>query len=321
MLELNDEVVDHLRRHHGVISVARLMAAGYSRTAVDKLQRHGLLVEVLQGAYRLRGMPVTFLGLCAAVCTAHPHLSIAGPSAGQLWGFRRLPIEARVVEDGALLERVHVIGPPGARPTVKRWVSVYRTNAIHDRDVVQRDDGVRLTDRPRTVLDLARFVQPIDLLSIAEQAMRDGGHTPSELRATAVDWRSPRRRWLETYLQVLDRILPGGAAESHPEVQLGDALVRAGVTGLVRQFEVHLPGYGAARFDLAVPSAQTAIEIDAFPTHQEIAGRARDQRRDRACAELGWTVIRVTPGQLGRRLPHTVAQLTTLLGGTPSSLR
>jgi very-short-patch-repair endonuclease len=72
------------------------------------------------------------------------------------------------------------------------------------------------------------------------------------------------------------------------------------VKGLVRQHRIDLPGYGAARFDLALPLFRWALEVDVFPTHAETIGRQRDARRDAAALRCGWTVRRI-PAEEYRR--------------------
>jgi hypothetical protein len=62
---------------------------------------------------------------------------------------------------------------------------------------------------------------------------------------------------------------------------VGEALTAAGVRGLVRQFEIDIPGYGPARFDLAIPKLCLAIEVDIFPNNDETIGNIRDRRLGR----------------------------------------
>ena len=105
----------------------------------------------------------------------------------------------------------------------------------------------------------------------------------------------------------------GGAARVAPEeTVVGDALAAAGLCGLERQYRIELPGDGPARFDLAVPTARLAIEIDIFPTHRETEGRRRDDWRDDAAASIDWSVERLVEGDLGQRLPATVRRLVAI---------
>ena len=293
MAHLTSAAHDHFARQHGVASVSQLLDSGLGLRQIERLERDGAIELVLRGVYRSCSVRLDELGRCAAVCLLRGDLAVAGPTAGRIWGFRRLPLD----------RRVHLIGPPASQPTISSWVRVYRTAAIHDHDVVDRPDGIRVTTRQRTAFDLARVLGPDDLLSVIEQAMRDGRLVDDDLRQVAVDWLSPRRRWARTFLLQLDRRIAGGAAESHPEVVVGEALAAAGVRGLVRQLEVDIPGYGPARFDLAIPKRRIAIEIDIFPTHDETIGRLRDRRRDAASAAMGWTTARLDRATYESGLP------------------
>ena len=305
------ESLAYLRSHHGVASGRALGDVGITPGDLRRLVEAGNLVSVLRGVYRMPTVPFDELARCAAVCAAHPGAVISGPTAGRLWGLRRLPSD----------HRVHILAPPGSHPTVEPWVVPYRTRAFHPHDVHRRDDGIAVTNRARTALDLARFVTPTDLLSIIEQVISDGRLTDHELRTTAIDWMSPRRGWIRRFLEVLDGRLHGGAAESHGEVVLGDALRAAGVRGLERQYRIDLPGYGPARFDLAVPEVRLAIEVDLHPTHFETNGRWRDHTRDLAARRIDWQVARVVAGDLGAGLPTTVRRLDQKIRDLRSKLR
>lgn len=299
MAGLNPGAHALLARQHGVASTQQLLDSGISRSQLQRLQHHGGLELVLRGAYRTPSAPITELSQCAAVCAARQDVAIAGPTAGRLWGFRRLPPD----------RRIHVIAPRASNPAIARWVVPYRTDARHDADILQRDDGIRVTSRTRTAFDLARWLGPDDLLSVIEQAAHDGRLGDDDFLDVAADWLSPRRPWAREFLQALDRRLPGGPAESHPEVRVAEALARAGVRGLVRQHCIQLPGHGDVRFDLAVPELRWAIEVDLHPRHRETMGIASDTRRDRAASAIGWSTSRITEVQYDRRFNETIAEL------------
>ncbi|WP_040493056.1 AbiEi antitoxin N-terminal domain-containing protein [Ilumatobacter nonamiensis] len=284
---------------HGVVSSHQLHAHGLSTRQIHHLAQSGQLIHVERGAYATPSVELDELGRCAAVCLARPAVAIAGPTAGRLWGFRHVQGD----------RRIHVIGPPHSQPASRPGVAVYRTAAIHGDDIVLRPDGIRVTSRARTALDLARHLSPDLLLSVMEQAMHDGNLSESEMRTVAVDWMSPQRPWLFTFLRQLERRVAGPAAESGPEVDLGQALEAAGVTGLVRQYEVELPGYGRARFDLAVPALRWAVEVDVHPVHEQTIGHTSDRRRDAGAVALGWLVNRVSRAEFRASLDTVVAHL------------
>ena len=302
MVTLSSHAHALLARQHGVASTQQLLDAGLSVRQLQRLQHDGGLELVLRGAYRTPSAPVTELSQCAAVCSARPDVAIAGPTAGRLWGFRRLPPD----------RRIHVLAPPASNPAIARWVVPYRTAARHAHDIIDRDDGIRITSRQRTALDLARWLGPDDLLSVIEQAAHDGRLTDNDFIDVVADWLSPQRPWARAFAQALERRLPGGPAESHPEVRVADALESAGVSGLVRQHHIDLPGHGEVRFDLAVPDLRWAIEVDLHPRHRESMGIASDARRDRASSAIGWTTTRITKTQYDERFSETIAEIASL---------
>ncbi len=305
------ESLAYLRSHHGVASGQALRESGLSPHDVRRLVEAGNLVPVLRGVYRMPAVPYDELARCVAVCSAHPRSVISGPTAGRIWGLRRVPSD----------HRIHVLAPPHSHPTVEPWVVPYRTQAFHSTDVVHRADGIVVTGRQRTALDLSRHVGTTDLLSIIEQVIRDGRLSDADLRSAAMDWISPRRPWIRRFLEVLDDRLHGGPAESHGEVVLGEALRAAGVKGLERQYRIDLPGYGPARFDLAVPDVRLAIEVDIHPTHFDTNGQRRDGARDLAARGIDWQVARVVSKDLGVALPATVRRLVREIRNRRLSLR
>lgn len=299
MAHVPPEIHQLFRRQYGVASTTQLLDAGLTRSQLARLTRRGDLESMMRGVFRSPSVPDTELARCLAVVLAHPLVAVGGVTAGRLWGFRRMAHD----------RRVHVIAPRHWRATTEPWCAAYRTDAIHDDDVVTRPDGIRITTRQRSALDLARSIRDPDrLLSIVEQAAHDGGLRDGDLRAVAVDWRRGRS-WVARYLRQVDRRLDGGGAESEPEVRVGAALAGAGVVGLVRQFPVDLPDYGRARFDLAVPEWRWAVEVDVFPTHRETLGRQRDERRDVAASRVGWSVRRISATDYRLRFRDVIADL------------
>ena len=298
-MHLNEQAHRLFATQHGVASVEQLEIAGLTRRQLKRLEADGAIVRVHNGAYRSPSVALDELGRCAAVCLARPTIVIAGPTAGRLWGLRRLPRD----------HRIHVLAPPASNPCVAQWIRPYRTEAFHAHDVVTRADGIRVTSRARTALDLARSLGPTDLLSVIEQVMHDGNLVEADLFEVVADWISPQRPWAWSFIRQLDRRIPGAAAESHPEVRVANALTGLGVSPLVRQFRIDLPGYGPARFDLAVPDLRWAIEVDVHPRHGETEGRWSDQRRDAAASAMGWHTSRLDRDAYEHRFARSMAEL------------
>lgn len=288
-------------RQHGVVSLGQLLGSGLTTKQVENHATNGALTGVLRGSYRSPSVGETEAMRCSEICLAHPEAVIAGPTAGRLHGFRKLPAD----------RRIHITAPCGANPsTATPWIVTFHTDAVRSKDVTQRSDGIRVFSKPRTAMDLARFVEPSDLQSIVEQAMHDGPHDDAEMIAVGADWVN-RRPWVRSYLASVQIRLGGPPAESHGEFVVGELLRRRGVTGLERQHQIVAAGR-PMRFDLAAPDLHWAIEIDIFPTHQETVGAASDRARDRAAASAGWTVSRVTRERYQYNLSDSIDDLVEL---------
>lgn len=298
MAHLPPSIHEAIRRQHGIVSATQLLDAGLTRSQIDRLRMNGVIEPYLRGAFRNPGTPESELMRCSAVTLAHPRVAVAGVTAGRLWGLRRLPRDLRV----------HVVAPRNWRATTQPWCRAYRTDAIRAADVVEHR-GIRVTSRARTVLDLTRSISDDDIVrSIMEQAAADGGLTDLDLAECATDW-TPGRPWVARYLRLVGDRLGGGAADSEAEMRVGVALRRAGVRGLVRQHAVDLPGFGAIRFDLALPSERWAVEVDLHPSHRDAVGRKRDARRDAAARHAGWRVRRVSERDYVDAFEATITQL------------
>ncbi len=113
---------------------------------------------------------------------------------------------------------------------------------------------------------------------------------------------------MRRFLAVLEQRHPGAAAESEWELRVCNALVRRGVPGLERQVWKELPGYGPARFDIAIPELQWVLEIDIHPDHG-LEGGAADKRRDRCARAIGWETERVGERDLAAGFDATIGGL------------
>ena len=105
---------------------------------------------------------------------------------------------------------------------------------------------------------------------------------------------------------------PAAPRSRIPRCRVADALRNAGVRGLVRQFRTELPGYGGARFDLAVPELRWAIEIDLHPVHRDLMGITSDRRRYDAAAAIGWSTSRIDDDAYAYRFNETIAELAAI---------
>lgn len=285
---LGSQAIAWMRSHHSTISTAALSAFGITLEQRKELVRAGVLTRVLDGAYVFNGTELTELGRCAAVCTSRPELVIAGPTAARIHVLRRAPRD----------DLIYVLAPPHSQPCREPWIRPYRTPLIFDDEIIVRPDGIRVTDPKRTTVDMTRYLKRDALLSMAEDGLAKSHYELADLQFTAARMDSPGRPWVRRFLKTLGLRAPGKPVESDPELRVLEALRHRGVHGLVKQHRIVLPGYGTARFDLAIPPLRWALEVDVHPEHRTIEGDAKDNVRDDAAERIDWFVKRVSEGEL-----------------------
>jgi very-short-patch-repair endonuclease len=292
---------------HGIVTARQLSERGFTPDRVARLVASGVLVRVIDGAYRIASHADDELARCVAVSIARPGLTVSGPTAARLWGFRRVPRDSLV----------HVTAKPHSQPARAEWVRTYRTALIGAIDIVHRSDNVRLTSRARTAVDMVRYTSSSAVISMIEQGLDQDWFDQDTVRSVAERTATPGRPFARHFLTLLDNRLDGGAAGSDWETIVGDCLRRRGVLGLVRQHPLFVPGYGRLRFDLAIPERRWALEIDAHPSHHSAEGAARDKFRDRCCAEIDWMVQRIGEPDLRYRFDPTLDSITRALDRRP----
>ncbi len=168
----------------------------------------------------------------------------------------------------------------GDRVRSKPGVVVHRTCRLDHRDVVEYD-GLRVTDRVRTLVDLADHLADDELRAIAD-----------ELPAL------PKRRLLETAAR-----LPGraGAGRTHRLIHSADAkarfaMERRSVTYFaahdVPEPERNVRVHGVL-VDCWYPGARFVVELDSRSHHAREQEMEQDRQRDRALERQGIRTMRL----------------------------
>ena len=296
-------LADHASARHGVVTVDELCAHGIGRARRERLVTDGLLVPVFKGVYRLRSSPDSLLARCRAIAAADPSAIVTGRAAGRIWGVRRM----------GQIDTIEVRVPHFSHALNQPWVRLRRCNAIEPVDVVERADGIRIVSPPRLAFDLAANLTELDLESVIEQILDQRWCTAATLIDTGRRLYHPARPGSTRFLRVmLSRPRWMRPADSHHEVVLYGALRSVGVGGLVRQFDLPLPGGWTIHADVAVPDLRWAIPVDHITWHGGSISIQRDKQNDRQAVRLGWTVTRVTDGDLEHRLGGTVEELIAI---------
>ncbi len=290
------------RTHHGVINAAQLHRLGCPPRTARRMVERDELLAVQPGVFVSRQWPCGRDQQLAAACARNPLAVIGFTTAAKLWGLRR-------VED----RRIHVLVPHGASPELD-GVVVHRCRRIDPIDIVDRDDGIRVTSPPRTLFDSADMLGVSATRSAMEQLLherrctigtifdtylrlahtnRPGSRTMGEVIASRPKWRQALHSDLE--LRVLEEIerqhLP--SVESQCPVLLSDGRV------------IHL--------DFGWPQWRVGLEVDDPAWHEGMEERHRDAKRDRKATAVGWSVARVSKIDVQGELADAVSDVAIVL--------
>jgi very-short-patch-repair endonuclease len=202
---------------------------------------------------------------------------------GRLMGVRRMPPPLPI--HFSVPHGIHLDDPE---------VLLRQSTKIGPLDTYRLDNGIVVASYPRLVFDLAANLTPLDLVSVVEQLLQREKVTVQSLANVARRLCHPMRPGSAQFLEMLLGRGARRAAESHPEVVLGEALRGRGIPVQPQYTDLVLVDGSKIRLDLAVPSIKWGIEIDVHPDHLLLEGTAKDKRRDRKCHRIGWQIERVT---------------------------
>lgn len=276
------EVLDLFTRQHGVVGVDQLTRElGLSRSSISRGRRRGLIVDVVHGVVRLASTPLSFENRAMAVqLRVGADGTLSGWTSGRILGLRSMPTNT-----------IHVTVTHAFGRVMPTWVDVHRT-AWHDADT-ERRDGFLIASPMRTLFGLAAAFNQHRFERAAEDAWHLGLVTPSgaaqylqQHRCRGKDGVSRIERWLE---RANGQARP---AQSNLERDLIHHLEVIGVRRPVRQHPLVLPSGETIHLDIAWPDIRLAVEPGASWFHGGDLAQRRDQDRDRACAEVGWMVVR-----------------------------
>jgi hypothetical protein len=279
-----EEAMAMFRSHHGMATTAMLTNAGVSRRARAFAVADGLLEELYERVVHITSAPMTMEARCAALCLAYPKGYITGPTAGRLAKTRRMP------DDGL----IHFAVPHGAHIGPFPGVKIRQSTKVDRSHTTLRADGIRVATAARLAFDLAQDLSMEDHRSVVEQMLKERRTTLPTLAKIGKQLVHPARPGSARFLSTLTSRLPGGPAESHPELQIAEGLRLRGVPVELQVSYLKLPNGKRIRLDMAVPHVRWAVEVDVHPDHLLLDGTTKDKQRDRWCHRIDWQVERVT---------------------------
>jgi len=272
-------LVDLASRQFGVVTRADLDTSEVSWKWLRGRLATGEWKRVHRGVFRLGcNQPSREEREAAALVAAGEGAVLSHSSAA-----RRLGLDVRRDES------VHITIHASRKATV-RGAKVWRSRNIGSRDIGNRGP-LRLTNLPRTLIDLAAILDDGELRAAFDSALRQDTANAAWI-SRVLNRHGPGGRGVGRLRALVDEYRRGDEVPDSALESLGVELARA--TG--RKPELHWNVREGARHvaevDLAWPKLRVCVEFDGWKQHGTRAAFVRDRARDRALVKQGWTVLR-----------------------------
>jgi hypothetical protein len=209
------------------------------------------------------------------------------------------------------------LSKPRSLPAVRRK-GVFGHTVLTLEDEIELVDGIRLSTRSRTWLDLARTLPLYDLVSMGDELIRfprvdfEGRTQPYDTLAglrILVD-RHPNLQGVVRAREALELMRVG--ADSGPESLLRLAMTDAGLPEPELQVPLRAGDARSPSADLGYRHRRIAIQYDGGH-HLGDAQIFSDRRRDKAFESAGWTVLIFDKGDLTDDFQQAIVKLKSVL--------
>ncbi|MCW3768586.1 endonuclease domain-containing protein [Paenarthrobacter sp. PAE-2] len=272
------------RLPYAPFTLSEAKAAGLQQT---ELWRRTDIHPVSRGLYRPVEWDFDLAAAARSLSAASPGAWISHVTAARLQGLFLPPW----LSDSNELH----LSKPRKLPPVRRKGVVGHTVLAFDGEI-EETQGIRMTTRSRTWLDLATQLPLYDLICVGDQLIRvprpelEGRTapyaTPAELR-TLLD-RHRGRQGVVRAREAFELMRVG--ADSAPETRLRLAMLDAGLPEPELQVKLRVRDPFSPTTDLGFRARRLAIQYDGGH-HLEEEQILSDMRRDKAFRAAGWTVL------------------------------
>jgi hypothetical protein len=272
--------------------------------------RHPRLIRISRGICALQPTELDLASRVRPFTRVIDSSAASHDTAARLWGF---PEPDRHRFD----RRIHISRPSGGARMQRPGVMGHRSGLLSDEVVYV--DGVCVTTRTRTWLDMAEVLEVDDLVVIADYLLRnprpafEGRAEPYATREElqAMLRRHPGKRGLRKARAALALARMG--ADSPPETRLRLAMGRAGlpepeVNKPIRNHDgeiLHPP-------DLSLPEYRVAIEYEG-EGHGNADQIARDIEREERAHAAGWDEVRISKRHMANGAKRAVEKIAVVL--------
>ena len=287
------------RRQHGVVSLAQLLALGFTASAVRSRVARGRLHRIHRGVYAVGHDRLTRQGRWMAAVLAYGGQAVLSHrSAGGHWELR--PDNRWAIDVSVPRPAVHS----------RRGIQAHITATLTGADVTIHD-GIPCTTVARTLLDLSEVVDRRGLeraIDRAEMLRR------FDLRAVEdVLARAGGRRGVGVLRSVLGSWSDHGLTETEIEERFFRACDAARLPRPLANAWLRLEDR-EIKADFLWPAERLVVETDGRATHSTHAAFEEDRRRDQSLVLAGYRVVRFTWRQVTDEPALVAATVRALLG-------
>jgi very-short-patch-repair endonuclease len=278
-----------VRRQHGVLTRADLLALGFGTRSVEHRVASGRLFLVRRGVYAVGRRELTPDGeRMAAILACGRDAVLSHRSAANLWGIGR-----------EVVGRVDVTIPRRSR-LERSGVKVRCRPGLQAGSVVRRR-GIPVTDPVQTLIDLATELPEMRLERAVNQADVHELVDPETLRQALTGHRG--ELGVKKLATLLDRHT-FRLSDSDLEVLFRPLALAAGLPlPLTKHW---LLGYET---DFFFPDLKLVVETDGLRYHRTPAQQARAAKRDQTHVAAGYRIVRFTHWQVA----HAATEVTAVL--------
>lgn len=294
MTSIDRSLADIAHGQRGVITRAAANAAGVTDAQLRSRVQSGTLVQTGHHTYRPYGRPDTPIGQLRELLADLGGTAVAsGPTAAALHGF-----------DGHVLRAPFDVTVWRGRNLVRLGHRIHTTTELDpiDRATVQ---GCATLSPVRTLIDLARHLEPEPLRIALDCALRDGLISEDLLHRRIATLRRSGRYGIPALLEVMEGREIVAGAHSWLEREFLRLASSAGLPRPDTQQVLGRAGDRLVRVDFRFPGTPVVVEVLGYRYHRTASQMRRDSERQNALLADGFLPYQFTYSDVVER-PHHV---------------
>lgn len=306
MHRIDEAVIEYAEDHWGTFPDRKVIELKGSRMYIARRLGKGTWLRLAEGALGLPGWPVSFQRSLWTAVHAAPVTALVGPlSAAALYDVTGFP-----------RNRFELLVPHGSTNTNP----IAKVRQTRHMPKAMRAQGFPVPPIERVVCELARSAGAIKLGRAIDDLLVAGKIALPRVERTFLELAVPGWPGLAVMAKVLSK-RSNGYVPTRSELERVLREIVDSIDGLVVVYEKQIgdPDDMVHRVDCVIEDpVKLILEVDGRAYHQRVDDMARDRRRDRRAAALGYPTFRYLYGEL-MESRDTVRQeiIDFVAGGSP----